>query len=162
MSWRDAFLRQARSENLVRRKLNDPAVEYSHRLHYVQMVTEKLAKGLLADPNDPDPPPATHHALVRLIQVLKARPEVRRRLGYDDAAVFRSFIYTLLPLAAEIESLAPSAAGLTRPNPEYPWKDPATAVVFAPAEFRFETFSPGDPRMVKFEALLNLLLRVFV
>jgi hypothetical protein len=126
------------------------------------MVAEKLSKGLQADPDDPDQPPVSHHALVRMLRVLKGWPEVRRRLGYSDAAAFRSFVDSLLPLAGEIESLAPSAAGLNRPNPEYPWKDAATGVVRAPADFPFEAFSPNDPRMVKFEKLLNSLLQVFV
>src|SRR5690349_17478881 len=117
MSWRDAFLRQARSENAVRLRLNDPEVEYSHRLHYTQMVAEKLAKGLQVRPDETDPPPTTHRALVRLLQVLKGRAEARRQLGYGDAAVFKAFIDSILPLAAEIEGLAPAVAGITHPNP---------------------------------------------
>lgn len=48
MTWREAFLNQARSDAEIRRLLNRERTEYSHQLHYLQMVTEKLAKGLAA------------------------------------------------------------------------------------------------------------------
>jgi hypothetical protein len=123
MTWRDAFLRQARSDYAVWQKLGTPGVEYSHRLHYLQMVAEKLAKGLLCDPGSATPPAPTHAAFVRLLQVLKTRPEIRRQLGYTDASVFKRFLDSLLDLGAKIEGLAPSAAGFAHPNPEYPWRD---------------------------------------
>lgn len=160
MNWRDAFLRQARSENDLRRRLNDPAVEYSHRLHYLQMVTEKLAKGFQADVSDPEPPPTSHHALVRLLQTLKGRRELRQQLGFDDAAVFKQYIDSLLDLADRVERLAPSAAGLTQPNPEYPWKNPKSGVVSAPIDFDFAFFDPRDPKMIKFEKLIDQLVRI--
>lgn len=160
MNWRQAFIRQAKSEHAVRRRLNGPGVEYSHRLHYLQMVTEKLAKGFQANPSDRNPPPTTHHALVRLLQQTKGRPDLRRLLGHTDAAVFRSFIDSLLDLADQIERLAPSAASTTQPNPEYPWRDQTTDEVVAPVDYDFPLFDPRDPRMIKFERLLDALVRI--
>jgi hypothetical protein len=160
MSWREAFLKQARSENRLREVLNDPQVEYSHRLHYLQMVTEKLAKGFMADPSDPQPPNPTHGAFVRLLQTIKGRPEIRRSLGYQDAQIFRQFINSLLDLAVRVERLAPGAAGTTAPNPEYPWRDPVTGVVHAPIDFDFAIFSPRDAKMIKLENLLDSLIRI--
>jgi hypothetical protein len=160
VSWRGAFLRQARSDDNVRRLLNDPQVEYSHRLHYFQMVAEKLAKGFLAAPDDVEPPKASHNAFVRLLQTVKGRPDIRQQLGYADAAVFRAFIDSLLELADRIERLAPSAAGFTQPNPEYPWRDINQNLIHVPAEFDFELFDARNPKMIKMERLLQALLRI--
>jgi hypothetical protein len=160
VSWRDSFLRQARSDDNVRRRLDDPLVEYSHRLHYFQMVAEKLAKGFMTGPEEAEPPRASHNAFVRLLQTVKGRPDIRRQLGYDDAVVFRAFIDSLLDLADQIERLAPSAAGFTQPNPEYPWRDPATNTIHVPAEFDFQLFDPRNPKMIKMERLLQALLRI--
>lgn len=160
MSWRGAFLRQARSENEVRLLLNDPRVEYSHRLHYLQMVTEKLAKAALSNPVDPNPPRMVHGALVRLLQVAKGNRVLRTRLGYSDASVFRAFIDSMLDLASQIESLAPSSAGRYQPNAEYPWEDRKTGLIHTPVDYHFALFDPRDPKMIKFEHLLTALRRV--
>ncbi len=155
MSWKSAFLAQAASDNRVRRYLRSPQIEYAHRLHYLQMVSEKLAKGWLADANDPNPPVPTHAGFVRLLQTLKGRPDVRRYLGMPAASVFKAYLDSLLDLAAQVESLAPSAAGFGRPNPEYPWRDPTSGAVLVPAEFPFPAFHPRDPRMVKLDRLID-------
>ena len=47
---------------------------------------------------------------------------------------FQSWIRTTLPLAYELERLAPSLAS-DGPNPEYPW--PHSQPVIAPAGYRF-------------------------
>src|ERR1700733_11626935 len=99
MNWHDAFLRQARSDESVRRRLNDSTTEYSHRLHYLQMVTEKLAKAFQASPTDTEAPTASHIAFVRFLQTLKGRPDIREQLGYKDRKVFQAFINSLLDLA---------------------------------------------------------------
>jgi hypothetical protein len=105
------------------------------------------------------PAPTSHTAFVRMLQVLKGRPEVREQLGFRDAKVFRSYIDSLLELAGRIERLSPERAGLTQPNPEYPWEDQGTHEVCAPAEYEFPGFDPRDPRMIKLDRLLGNLLR---
>ena len=160
MSWHEAYLTQARSEHAVLRKLEDPSVEYCHRLHYLQMVAEKLAKAMLTAPGSAAPAPTSHAAFVRMLRVLKSRPEIRRRLGYRDSATFKKYIDSLLNLAERIERLSPTQAGLTRPNPEYPWENPATHDVQAPADYPFPEFDPKDPRMIKIDRLISDLLRI--
>jgi hypothetical protein len=44
MTWRDAFLKQAHSDYSVYKKLNELRLPLCHKLHYLQMATEKLAK----------------------------------------------------------------------------------------------------------------------
>jgi hypothetical protein len=160
MSWREAFFAQALSEYAVRQQLNNAKVEYSHQLHYVQMVTEKLAKAYAVSMARDAPPVVSHAAFVRLLQTTKSRPEIRHQLGYEDAASFRQFIDSLLPLAERIERLAPNFAGTTNPNPEYPWEDRATGQVIAPVQFEFPEFDAKSPQMVKLERLLGALIRL--
>jgi hypothetical protein len=160
MNWHEALLRQARSDEAVRRRLNDSATEYSHRLHYLQMVTEKLAKAFQVSPDDPQPPSMTHRAFVRFLQILKSRPDIQRQLGYRDGKVFGRLIDSLLDLARQIQSLAPSIAHLTQPNPEYPWWDSATNDVKVPAEYDFSQFNPNSVKMIKLDSLVRDILRI--
>ncbi len=159
MTWREAFLRQARSENEMRHRLNDPKVEYSHRLHYLQMVAEKLAKAGLSSPADADPPKTGHNAIVRYLQTLKGQAFMRRKLGMKRNA-YRKFIDSILPQAYSLERLAPSAAGITRPNPEYPWRDPGTGDISAPIDYDFPEFSPLRLETIRIDKMIDQLLGV--
>src|ERR1035437_10381682 len=120
MDWHEAYLTQARSEYAVSRKLGED-VEYCHHLHYLQMVSEKLSKGILTLSGSKTPAPMSHIMFVRMLQTIKGRYDIRRQLGYESANVFNSYIDSLLGLAGKIERLSPDQAGLTQPNPEYPW-----------------------------------------
>jgi hypothetical protein len=159
LSWRSAFFAQAASDNAVRVQLNASSVAYSHRLHYLQMVTEKLSRGYAISPRASAPPARTHKAFVRFLQSLKSVEHVQRSLGFDDVARFRMYIDSLLDLADRIERLAPNFAGYVAPNPEYPWWNPSTGEVFAPCESPFELFDPTSPKMVKLERIIDALLR---
>lgn len=159
MNWREAFLAQARSDAAIRVLLNREGCEYSHQLHYLQMMTEKLAKGLMA-PRNNAPPVKTHAAFVRCLQHIKGRPDLRRRLGYRERSVFRSFIDSLLPLASEIERLAPNFSGTTQPNPEYPWQPKVDDEVVCPASFSFPVFNPKQTHMIRLVRLVENLLRI--
>jgi hypothetical protein len=160
VDWHEAFLEQARSDQHILDRLAHPAVEYCHRLHYLQMVAEKLAKSLLTPPGSAAAPPMSHAAFVRMLQVLKGRPEIRRQLGFDDPVCFKQYIDSLLDLAGRIEALAPAQAGLTQSNPEYPWKDPDTLEIHAPCRFDFPSFDPRAPKMAKIHQLIRILLRI--
>jgi len=160
MGWHEAYLSQAHSDYRIMIRLAATGVEYCHRLHYMQMLTEKLAKAMLTPAGRATPAPATHVAFVRMLQVLKGSPEFREELGFSDAAVFRTYINSLLDLAGRIERLSPSLAGMNQPNPEYPWEDPITHTVRSPAEYDFQEFDPRDPRMIKIDRLIRDLLRI--
>ena len=162
MDWREAFLLQARSDFAVLIKLNKSAVEDCHRLHYLQMAAEKLGKAMLSRPGSMLPPVTTHAAFARMLQVLKSSPEVRRHLGFNDPAIFKRYIDSLLPLAERIERLAPALAGMKQPNPEYPWADAVVGEVFAPAAFAFTEFNPKRAQMIKMMELMQSLLTMGV
>jgi hypothetical protein len=159
MNWRDGFLQQARSDFAMLNKLGaDAAIPHCHRLHYLQMAAEKLSKAMLHHPQAKEPPVFTHAAFRRMLQILKSRPDVRRRLGFADSAAFKQYIDSLLPMADKIEDLAPAIAGASQPNAEYPWRDSATGRIVVPASFDFRDFSPRKPQMVKLIGLLRHLL----
>jgi hypothetical protein len=160
MGWHEAYLAQARSEHAVWKRLDDQEVEYCHRLHCLQMVTEKLAKAMLTPPGSATPAPKVHTVFVRMLQVLKWRPDIQRQLRYPNAAVFKSYIDSLLGLARRIERLSPNQAGLTQPNPEYPWEDQAARRIWAPAEYEYPEFEPLHPKMIKIARLIGDLLRL--
>jgi len=162
MDWREAFFCQARSENKIMTLLNARGVEYSHQLHYIQMVTEKLAKGFLAKAGRAEWQQTSHAAFVTMLRTIKGRPDVRTQLGYKDSQSFNRYIDSLLPLADKIEKLAPALAGTTRPNPEYPWKDRGSSDVLVPAGFAFPEFDPSDPVMVKLMNLIRQLLHIAI
>src|SRR5207244_3612929 len=92
-------------------RLGTLRVEQCHRLHFFQMVTEKLAKALMTSPSAIDPPKNIHAALVRMLQVIKRRPEIRSQLGFTSIFAFNSYIDSLLDIANRVQALAPAIAG---------------------------------------------------
>ena len=146
MGWHEAYLAQARGEHAVLRMLTGRKLESCHRLHYLQMVTEKLAKALLTKPGSDTPAPPSHVLFVRMLQSLKWRPDVWRSLGYTRATVFKRYVDSLLDLATKIERLSPDQAGFGQPNPEYPWRDRAGNQVLAPVEYEFAEFDQRPNR----------------
>lgn len=83
MSWRTAYFVQAQSDYRVFREFRRRAdIEICHKLHYLQMATEKLAKAFLS-PHTGGAPPRVHTALARFLRMTMGRPEIRRPLGYE-------------------------------------------------------------------------------
>jgi hypothetical protein len=119
-----------------------------HALHYLQMVTEKLAKAYFW--RSGSPPPRSHAGFVQFLRFLAhIRPADQERIAhlftfrrYTD---FQNWIRKSLPMAYELEHLAPALAN--GPNPEYPW--PHTKPEHAPANYRFPiwtTLASGQGR----------------
>ncbi len=157
MSWRDAFFRQAKSDYFVFKKLNDSKFSLCHKLHYLQMATEKLAKAYLCKPSG-GPPKRTHYALVRMLKLIKGRRDIRRELGYqNDFYAYVSYIDSLLDLADKIQKLVPVGDKFDEVNAEYPWKDTAGSIQ-CPTTYTFPEFPKTD--LVKFQALVCNLFRM--
>jgi hypothetical protein len=157
MNWREAFLIQAWSDYEVFKKLNGDDLPPCHRLHYLQMASEKLAKGFLCKGND-HPPKKTHFALVRFLQTSKHNPKWIKRLGYEGQnQVCASKIDGLLPLAEKIERLAPQGGDIERINPEYPWLD-NEGMVNCPARCSFPDLGRTD--LAKFLALISTIFAI--
>jgi hypothetical protein len=78
-----------------------------------------------------------------------------------NARQLQAHIRGILPLAHQIERLAPALAR-DGPNPEYPWEEPTTGHVYSPASYRFPVaLNLNQPNGRKLLRLLDILLDQF-
>lgn len=141
MNWRDAFFVQAWSDYQIFLKLNTPQCPMCHKLHYLQMTTEKLAKGFLCHFSGGDAPAKkTHIVFSQFLKVSKSRKSFKEQLGYSgNSMAYNSYVDSLMPLAEKIEKLAPIGRNFDQVNPEYPWKD-HEGNIRCPAKYNFPSF----------------------
>lgn len=130
--WRSAYLTQAKSDYEILKSLIAAKAPLCHRLHYLQMTTEKLAKGSLTLPGGARYP-KTHDAFVKFVISARYRFPLQKACGFNHHVSYVAYINSLMLLAAEIENLSPE--GFDHPNPEYPWE--AGGVIFVPVEHTF-------------------------
>ena len=104
-------------------------------LHYLQMLTEKLAKTYFL--RDNHPPKATHAVFVKyLCDIGLYRPSrVIGALRFKNRRSLENFILMATPIAHEIEKLAPSLSNFDKPNIEYPW--PHKFAKYSPSKYHF-------------------------
>ncbi len=154
MTWHEAYLLQARSDWQIFRMLQQQPVPECHPLHYLQMATEKLGKAcIIAGGNAPAQVRTSHKAFVRFLQIAAYNPDLQKQLRMTGVQL-RAHIKALLPVAEEIEKLAPAIAH-SGPNAEYPWETPV-GTVHVPATYSFTVSSQlRTPKGIK---LLNLIL----
>ena len=140
-SYQQLWWQQARSDHSALVLLRQDGADPCHQLHYLQMVTEKLAKAYFL--RSGDPPVRKHDVFVKFLRALGSIPQSKRQQvaeafafgRFDD---FQNWIRTIVPLANELQNLAPALAG-DGPNPEYPW--PQGTPKYAPATFEFGIWS---------------------
>jgi hypothetical protein len=139
--YQELWWQQAQSDHKVLVLLRRQGAVPCHQLHYLQMVTEKLGKAYFW--RSGRPPPQIHAGFVQFLRFLGS---VRASERQQAAKVFefarfedlQNWIRAILPLAYELERLAPKLAR-EGPNPEYPW--PHTAPTCAPATFDFDIWT---------------------
>jgi len=137
VSWYYAFLSQAWSDYQVFEDLNESRHPNCHKLHYLQMTTEKLAKACLMEINGNSPPKTVHKAFVGFLRCTKSYPLWKKRLGYGHKKqAYAAYINRMIQIADKIEKLAPAISGTSQPNPEYPWS-PCAGDVRCPADYDF-------------------------
>ena len=144
MDWRTAYLTQAKSDYDMLLKLIREEAPLCHRLHYLQMTTEKMAKGFLTQRGG-SRYPKTHDAFRRFVQITGGRPEFRAASHYKQAGPFSAYIMSLHNIAQKVENLSPE--GGDHPNPEYPWEEKGT--ILLPTEYTFDDLALENPKMVK-------------
>ena len=138
--WRSAYLTQAKSDYEILKSLIAAKAPLCHRLHYLQMTTEKLAKGRLT-PSGGARYAKTHDAFVKFVVFAKQDIAIRQACGFNRHVVYTAYINSLMPLAAEIENLSPE--GFDHPNPEYPWE--AGGIILVPVEHAFANLDFEKP-----------------
>lgn len=133
--------RQATSDfQLFERLRRDGAAE-CHVLHYLQMATEKLSKAYLWRLGHA--PPRTHVGFTKFLKALLDRRSselirIAPLLRFKSAADLEKWVKQVLPLAYEIQNIAPAEAG-DGPNPEYPW--PHAQPTTCPRDYSFPLWS---------------------
>lgn len=133
----ELWWRQAQSDHEMFLLLRQQGVAQCHVLHYLQMVTEKLAKAYFW--RSGSPPPRSHAGFVQFMRFLGQvpfghRPRVAQLFGFARFDDFQKWIRLGLPLAYELERLSPDLAN-QGPNPEYPW--PHVQPHSCPVEYNF-------------------------
>jgi hypothetical protein len=102
------------------------------------MVTEKIAKAYFW--RSGSPPPQSHAGFVQFLKFLgqirqqKDRARIGNLFSFKKFTDFQNRIHSILPIAYELERLAPNLAN-NGPNPEYPW--PHAQPQTAPVNFSF-------------------------
>jgi len=164
-NWQTAFLRQAKSDWEAYQKTTESEWPDCQRLHYLQMVTEKLSKAfLVVGDTKLENLTSSHAAFVKFIRIMSVNRNLQSALGMKKSPQKAKF-KALLPLAREIELLAPALAQ-GGPNPEYPWEDPSGGVL-APADHSFPLMqrlqkTPQGIQMLKYiEIFLNRFEELF-
>jgi len=133
--WQIAFLKQARIEWEAYQRARQSRWPDCLQLHLLQMATEKLGKALLfAGHSKLERLIRSHAAFVKFMQVAGNNSNLQARLSMTHSQLKNHF-KRLLPLAYEIESLAPTLAQ-DGPNPEYPWLDKSGRLQ-VPGEYTF-------------------------
>lgn len=153
----EAFIAQARSDWAVYEILAvQRDVEPCHRLHYLQMVCEKVAKAYrLRDTTAPvDNIVSRHSGFAKFVApffIAVLKDEYRNR-----EAQLRQLLRQARAIAREIEKLAPAIDRLAAPeNAEYPWE--RDGQVTAPCSYGFPSLDLL--RQAGGRAFLNLVER---
>ena len=121
--FQNLWWQQAKSDYDIFELLKSQDKAQCHQLHYLQMVTEKLAKGYFW--RSGTPPPQRHVAFIKFLRALggvqqSQRSQVIKALNFPNFEGLQDWIRRIDPLAYSLEHLAPALSN-DGPNPEYPW-----------------------------------------
>ncbi len=161
--WQRAFALQAKADFEIWDELKDcQHALQCHRLHFLQMACEKLAKAHLCETGAEPHAIQQSHAYIAKSLPRIAKHHVTRRKGHlrKHGSLFKKIRH----LAREIELLAPAVddGGRRQDNCEYPW-ELANGELRIPAEHSFPNLSllrePAGRTLLKVvrEAVAQLL-----
>lgn len=137
-AWGDAFAKQARSDWMVFRALDQRSdIPRCHKLHYLQMACEKIAKSYRIRDTSAElgPLKASHLGFVKFVNAFLSSPAVVAEYEGKTARLI-GLRRSVRHIARSIERLAPAVGGEATPeNAEYPWESNGHVVV--PADYAF-------------------------
>ncbi|WP_417378732.1 hypothetical protein [Gimesia sp.] len=121
--YQEQWWHQAKSDHEAFILLKSAGIAQCHTLHYLQMVTEKIAKAYFW--RSGSPPPRSHAGFVHFLRFLgQIRQTDRERIAtlftFTNYNQFQSWLRSVLPIAYDLERIAPALAN-NGPNTEYPW-----------------------------------------
>ncbi len=156
IDWRRAYFIQATSDyKVLLLMLRSEDVNLCHKLHYLQMATEKMAKGFLTRQNG-SMFPKTHDALVGFMRQARLNAALQGICGIGDKKSYIAYIQALSPLAQTIEDLSPE--GTPHANPEYPWE--VGGKIEIPSEFDFPSINLSEIKMQKMLIFLSCCFKL--
>ena len=123
-NYQELWWHQAKSDHGAFVLLRGQGIAQCHSLHDLQMVTEKIAKAYFW--RSGSPPPKNHAGFVQFLRFLghhvrrDDRERIAKLFSFNRFEDFQNWIYAVLPIAYDLERLAPALAN-DGPNPEYPW-----------------------------------------
>lgn len=165
-NWQTAFLKQARVDWDTYQRIRQGTWPECHQLLLLQMASEKLSKALLVVGHSSlETIAQSHAAFVKFMHIASNQRKIQKTLGMKKSQQ-RAQFKTLLPLAYEIELLAPALAQ-NGPNAEYPWKN-ASGNILAPADYPFPLIkrlrqTPQGVQLLKYmEIFLNRFEELFI
>lgn len=152
-NWAKAYARQALSDLNAREVLVAAGAEKCHRLHFLQMATEKSCKAYLTANNGHDQVRKTHAYVARVLPILARHFYA---LENDGTSMASWELSQVRKLAREIEVLAPACDdGDTRnDNTEYPWLD-TKGEIRTPCEHTFSGLDDGSRSIVRLIKLIR-------
>lgn len=157
--WARAYAKQALSDLDAHEKLAKANAHKCHRLHFLQMASEKVCKAFLTRHNG--------HANVRKTHayVAKHLPRIAREFylranGSQMPPWQLNYIETL---ASEIQVLAPACddGDVRLDNSEYPWKD-GNGNVQVPSEYSFPNIDDGNRTIILLIRLIRMAAEAYV
>jgi hypothetical protein len=109
--YQELWWEQFRSDHTVLVLLRRNSADPSHQLHYLQMVTEKLVKAYFW--RSGTPPRRNHAGFIQFMRSLggiqqSKRMRLAKILGFRNFSSLQNWISSVLPLAYELERLAPA------------------------------------------------------
>jgi hypothetical protein len=127
--YQELWWEQSRSDHRALLMLRSAGADPCQQLHYLQMVTEKLAKAYFW--RSGAPPPRYHTGFVHFMRSLGGVQQAHQTrlatiLDFKTFSALQIWIRAVLPLVYDLERLAPALAQ-NGPNPEYPWPHHAPA-----------------------------------
>lgn len=128
---------QAQSDYAVFVQLCGLPVNTCHRLHYLQMTTEKLCKAYLW--RSGEVPSKTHTGFGQFLKALLVRKSadldlIAKVTGFQRKEDLYNWVRYIHPLAHTLQKISPAEAG-DGPNAEYPW--PHAAPTNCPVDYPF-------------------------
>ena len=152
--WAAAYARQARSDWTVFPQIvSIPDLPFCHRLHYLQMACEKIAKAYRARDTEIAIENLTAHHVwfEKFVTAYFLSPKVKKAFAGQDARRDRVARDTRR-IAGQVEKLAPAVDPVASPsNAEYPWMDGDRIVVPCDHDFPNLTLlkEPGGRAFLK-------------
>lgn len=157
----EAYAAQSQSDFRVYQEFLQDAEE-CHRLHFLQMACEKIAKAyrLKDTPDFPEESLYSHVIFSKFVLNLLKSPQIKRLYKSQNAAL-QQLERDAKRLSREIEKLAPAVDRERTPaNVEYPWIQGQS--VFTPCAFSFASLSLlKDQNGREFLKLITMAIKDF-